>query len=476
MKRTIELAGMLVVLSVAVMYPDLAIAASLDGSKLSLLWGLPFVGILLSIALGPLLFTHLWHQHYGKFSLMWALLTLVPLAVYFGISAAFEAFVHVMIAEYLSFIVLLFALFTVAGGIVIEGNIKGKPVTNTALLAIGAVLASFIGTTGASIVMIRPMIRANDNRVHNIHVFVFFIFLVSNIGGALTPLGDPPLFVGFLRGVDFFWTTSHLFWEACFVIGALLAIFYMMDVYFYKKDIREHGIIHDATPISGVAIKGLVNLPLIALIIAAILLSALWKPTISFNIFGTALKLQNLVRDMLLVMIALVSLKVTSERFRVANDFNWEPIKEVAKLFFGIFVCLIPVLTILNAGKAGGAAPLIDLITRPDGTPNNAAYFWFTGLLSAFLDNVPTYLVFFELAGGNAQELMSTKALTLAAISSGAVFMGAISYIGNAPNFMVYAIAKNSGVKMPGFFGYLGWSLLILLPLFAITTRLFFWI
>jgi Na+/H+ antiporter NhaD/arsenite permease-like protein len=449
-------------------------AASLDGTAMGLVWGLPFLGILLSIALGPLLFTHFWHHHYGKISAAWAFATLIPLTLFIGAEQAFQAFIHAMLAEYMSFIILLFALFTVAGGIVVEGNIKGKPFINTMMLLMGAVLASFIGTTGASMVMIRPLLRANDNRVHNVHVFIFFIFLVSNIGGALTPLGDPPLFVGFLRGVDFFWTTTNLFAEMLFVVGFLLVIFYVLDVYYYKKDIQNHGLIHDPTPISGVAMKGIINLPLLGVIIGAILLSALWNPNVTYNVFGTDVKLQNLVRDGILVLMALVSLKVTHQTYRAANDFNWEPIKEVAKLFFGIFVCIIPVLAILNAGKMGAAAPLIDLITHPDGTPNNAAYFWLTGLLSGFLDNVPTYLVFFELAGGDAKELMGSLALTLTAISSGAVFMGAMSYIGNAPNFMVYAIAKNGGIKMPSFFGFLGWSCLILLPIFALMTLIFF--
>jgi Na+/H+ antiporter NhaD/arsenite permease-like protein len=449
-------------------------AASLEGGSMSALWGLPFIGMLLSIALGPLLFPDFWHHHYGKISAGWSLLTLVPLVIGKGFGVAFAAFVHVMLAEYVSFIIVLFALFTVAGGIVVEGNIKGRPITNTALLTIGAVLASVIGTTGASMVMIHPLLRANDSRVHNVHVFVFFIFLVSNIGGALTPLGDPPLFVGFLRGVDFFWTTTHLFTEMVFVMGLLLVIFYLMDVYFYKKDMAHHGLIHDPTPLSGVALRGLVNVPLIGIIIGAILLSAIWKPHISFDIFGTSVALQNIVRDVVLVVAALISLKVTQQEFREANDFNWEPIKEVAKLFFGIFVCMIPVLAILNAGKNGAAAPLIALVTNADGTANNAAYFWMTGILSSFLDNVPTYVVFFEMAGGNAKQLMTTDALTLAAISSGAVFMGANSYIGNAPNFMVYAIAKKRGVKMPSFFGYLLWSGAILIPVFWLTTLLFF--
>jgi Na+/H+ antiporter NhaD/arsenite permease-like protein len=462
--------------------PSQALAASgIDGKAMGLIWGLPFIGILLCIALGPLLFARVWHHHYGKISAFWAACVLVPLALTQGVGAAGQSFLHAMLLEYMSFIILLFALFTVAGGILVEGNIKGRPATNTVILGGGALLASFIGTTGASMVLIRPIIRANDNRRYNVHVVVFFIFLVSNIGGALTPLGDPPLFVGFLRGVDFFWTTKHLLVETLFVAALVLLVFYLLDVYLIRKEVREHSlIVPDPTPSSRIKLKGLVNLPLIGLIIAAILMSATWKPNISFNIYGVKLELQNLVRDGLLILIAFISMKITPHLYRTENGFNFEPIKEVAKLFFGIFICIIPVLTILAAGREGVGAPLIEAVTLSDGKPNNAAYFWFTGILSSFLDNVPTYLVFFELAGGNAQELMGYVpgkeylATTLMAISTGAVYMGANTYVGNAPNFMVYAIAKDMGVKMPSFLGYMLWSGAVLIPIFILCTFVFF--
>ena len=420
---------------------------ALDGAAMGWPWALPFVGILLSIATGPSLFPKIWHNHYGKIAIGWGLPTLLPVAVIHGAPAMLAAFVHVILAEYLSFIALLFALYTVAGGILVTGTIRGTPWTNTAMLALGTGMASIVGTTGAAIILIRPLIRANKARTHNIHIFMFFIILVANVGGALSPLGDPPLFVGFLHGVDFFWTARHLWMQTTIVVALLLALFLILDLWFARRD----------APILKVADKpirvhGRVNLLLIVLIITSILLSATWDPKIIFDIYGTKLALQNIVRDAAFVLIALLSLWLTPDEHREANGFTWEPIKEVAKLFAGIFIAIIPVLAMLQAGKNGAFAWLLTAVTARDGLPHDVAYFWITGAMSALLDNAPTYLVFFELAGGNARELMGPLAGTLAALSMGAVYMGALTYIGNAPNFMVYAIATERGIKMPNFF------------------------
>ena len=448
-------------------------AHGLPGSTMPLWWALPFAGLLLSIATGPLLFSHFWEHHYGKITTFWAALVVVPLVAAFGVPLAAEAVLHALLTEYMSFIILLFALFTISGGILVAGNIHGTPLVNAGLLLIGALLASVVGTTGASMIMIRPMIRANDNRPFNAHVVVFFIFLVSNIGGSLTPLGDPPLFVGFLRGVDFFWTTVHILPDTLFVGGVVLAVFLVLDVILHR---REGGLpkIKDPTPDSKVRIRGLPNLPLLAGVIAAILLSAVWKPGVTFTVSGVELELQNLVRDAIILALAFVSLAVSRKEYRAANGFNWGPIAEVAKLFAGIFVCIVPVVAILQAGMDGALSPLVALVSTPSGTPDDLAYFWLTGILSSFLDNAPTYLVFFEMAGGDAQHLMTEYASTLAAISAGAVFMGANTYIGNAPNFMVYAIARHQGVKMPGFFGYMAWSGAVLIPTFIVSSLIFF--
>lgn len=459
----------------ATLFPESALAAEaheLPGETMSLWWALPFAGLLLSIATGPLLFHRVWEHHYGKITAFWAALAVVPLAVVFGMPSATEAVLHALLTEYMSFIILLFALFTISGGILVAGNIHGTPLMNAGLLLIGALLASVIGTTGASMILIRPILRANDNRPFNAHVVIFFIFLVSNIGGSLTPLGDPPLFVGFLRGVDFFWTTANLYQETLFVGGLVLAVFLAMDMILHR---REAGApkIKDPTPDTKVRIRGLANVPLLAGVIGAILLSAMWKPGVAFSVQGVTLELQDIVRDAIILALAFLSLGVSRKSHRQANNFHWEPIAEVAKLFAGIFICIVPVVAILRAGLDGALAPLVSLVSSPTGEPNDLAYFWLTGALSSFLDNAPTYLVFFELAGGDPQHLMTTFASTLAAISTGAVFMGANTYIGNAPNFMVYAIARHRGVKMPGFFGYMAWSSAVLIPIFLIAGFLF---
>jgi Na+/H+ antiporter NhaD/arsenite permease-like protein len=467
-------AAVLALLAILIASPGFAAEAhELPGVAMGLVWVLPFAGLLLSIATGPLLYPHVWEHHHGKIAAAWAALVIVPMALSFDFGTALVAVLHTVLLEYLSFIILLFALFTISGGILVAGNIHGTPAMNVLLLLIGACLASVVGTTGASMIMIRPVIRANDNRRFNAHVVVFFIFLVCNIGGSLTPLGDPPLFVGFLRGVDFFWTTQHLLIETLFVGAIVLAVFFALDLWFHYKEEGQPKI-KDPTPDSRVRVRGLPNLPLLAGVIGAILLSATWKPGIAFDIQSVHVELQNLVRDVVIVLLALASLAVSRKEHRRANGFSWGPILEVAKLFAAIFICIIPVIAILKAGMGGALAPLVALVTAADGGPNDLAYFWMTGILSSFLDNAPTYLVFFELAGGDPQHLMTTLATTLAAISTGAVFMGANTYIGNAPNFMVYAIARHDGIRMPSFFGYMLWSGAVLIPTFVVAGWLFF--
>lgn len=461
------LAGLLMLL------PQLAAAAEFDGSRLSPAWGIPFAGILLSIALMPLLLPWVWHHHYGKITAAWSLAFLVPFAAMFGVSTAGAAFVHALVAEYIPFVLLLTALFAVSGGIYIRGNLHGSPGLNTAILAIGAVLASFMGTTGASMLLIRPLIRANDNRQHRAHVVVFFIFIVSNAGGSLTPLGDPPLFLGFLKGVDFFWTVRHIFPETLFLVGTLLVLFYALDWWYYHR--REEVRPQDPTPDTrAIGFDGARNFWLLGAIVALVLLSGFWKSPVSFDVAGTPVGLPGLVRDIGLVVIAILSLRITPAQVHEDNQFSWAPMQEVAKLFAGIFLTIIPVIAMLRAGLEGPFAPIVAAVTRADGTPDPAMYFWAAGALSSFLDNAPTYLVFFNTAGGEPQVLMNQLAPVLAAISAGAVFMGANTYIGNAPNLMVKSIAEDRGVKMPSFFGYMVWSVGILVPLFLLMTYIWF--
>ena len=453
--------------------PELALAADIDGSALGWWWGIPFAGILLSIAVMPLLAPIFWHHHFGKVAAGWALLFLLPFAVVFGPGHAGASLVHALLAEYIPFVILLTALFTVAGGIYIKGNLHGSPGLNTGLLAIGAVLASFMGTTGASMLLIRPLIRANDNRKHKAHVVVFFIFIVSNAGGSLTPLGDPPLFLGFLKGVDFFWTLSHIFPETLFLLGALLGVFYAMDWWYYHK--REEMLPRDPTPdTQGIGFEGKHNFGLLGVVVALVLMSGFWKSSVVFNIAGTEVGLPGIVRDLGLVAVTFLSLWLTPKTVHESNQFGWGPMQEVAKLFAGIFLTIIPVIAMLKAGVNGPFGAIVSAVTRPDGSPDPAMYFWATGALSSFLDNAPTYLVFFNTAGGDPAVLMTTLAPTLAAISAGAVFMGANTYIGNAPNLMVKAIAEDRGVPMPSFFGYMLWSGAILVPLFVLITFIWF--
>ncbi|QNB06903.1 sodium:proton antiporter [Herbaspirillum frisingense] len=452
--------------------PLSAQAADLDGAGLSLVWALPFAGVLLSIAVLPLLAPSLWHHHFGKIAGVWALALLLPLAATQGLHAALAISVHALVAEYLPFIILLTALFTVAGGICVRGNLHGTPALNTGLLALGTLLASIMGTTGAAMLLIRPLIRANDDRKHSVHVVVFFIFLVANAGGSLTPLGDPPLFLGFLKGVDFFWTARHLLAPMAFLCGALLLIFYLLDRHFYLN--REERRPLDPTPDSSLQLEGSINFLLLAVVVGLVLMSGLWKPGVATEFMGAPLEWQNLLRDGALLLVILLSLWLTPGSARAGNEFGWGPMLEVGKLFAAIFLTIAPVIAMLRAGEQGAFAAVVRAVTGPDGRPDDVMYFWMTGLLSSFLDNAPTYLVFFNTASGDARELMGPLASTLAAISAGAVFMGANSYIGNAPNMMVKAIAEERGIRMPSFFGYMAWSVGILVPLFIVMSFLFF--
>lgn len=449
-------------------------APHLDGSSMGLLWVVPFAAILLSIAVFPLIAPNFWHHHFGKISAICAVGFLGPFTIFYGWQLALFELLHVLFLEYLPFIILLLSLFTVAGGVRLRGRLVGSPLVNTGILFIGTVIASWMGTTGAAMLLIRPLLRANENRQHKVHTVVFFIFLVANIGGSLTPLGDPPLFLGFLKGVSFFWPTTHMFLPMLLVSIILLVIYFVLDQYFYSKETAEAKTVPSQGPEEdALRLEGTVNILLLAGVVGAVLMSGVWRPGVEFTVFHVHIQLQNVLRDLLLIGIAVLSLKLTNDESRAANGFSWFPIVEVAKLFAGIFVTIIPAIAILKAGTNGALEPIVSLVSR-DGEPVNMMYFWATGILSSFLDNAPTYLVFFNTAGGDAQALMGPMANTLLAISAGAVFMGANTYIGNAPNFMVRSIAEDSGVKMPSFFGYMGWSIVFLIPLFILITFIFF--
>ncbi len=451
---------------------ELALKAKAIGTELGVLWVIPFVGMLLSIAIFPLAAAHFWHKHFGKVSAFWATAFLLPFALTYGFDLAIYEIIHVLLLEYIPFIILLFALFTVAGGVRLTGQLVGKPVVNMGVLLVGTALASWMGTTGAAMLLIRPLLRANAHRKYKVHTVVFFIFLVANIGGSLTPLGDPPLFLGFLKGVDFFWTTTHMFVPMLFLVVILLALYFVVDTMLYNKEGRP-AMPDTSASSEKLGLDGKINLIFLLGVIGGVLMSGFWKSGVEFDIYGTHVDLQNVLRDFILLGMAFLSLKFTTAENRRKNDFDWFPIVEVGKLFIGIFLSMIPAIAILKAGTKGALANVVSMVSGPDGEPVNHTYFYLTGVLSAFLDNAPTYLVFFNTAGGNAAELMTTMAATLLAISMGAVFFGACTYIGNAPNFMVRSIAETSGVKMPSFFGFMAWSGCILIPLFVLVHLIF---
>jgi len=444
--------------------------------NLNLGYVIPFVGMLLSIAVLPLIAPHFWEKKYGKISLMWALAFYVPF-FFTGADFAVHELFKVISTEYIPFIILLFSLYTISGGILIKGSLVGTTKLNIVILIIGTILASWMGTTGTAMLLIRPLLKANKRRKYKVHTIIFFIFLVANIGGALTPLGDPPLFIGFLKGVDFFWTTKHMFFPMLVISFMLLTAYYFIDLYYCKK---ENFTSNQSIENEKIKLEGSFNFLLIGGVIFAVLLSgmdAFKVPVLEF--FHVELFKGNLMRDLILLGLALLSLMFTRNQSRKINGFTWHPIIEVAKLFIGIFITIIPAILILNKGSEGSLSGIVTLVKDVDGQNINAMYFWLTGILSAFLDNAPTYMIFFNMAGEGQSEsliaeyLMSEQTMTLLAVSLGAVFMGALTYIGNAPNFMVKSIAEENGVKMPSFFGYMLWSLLILLPCFIIINLIF---
>jgi Na+/H+ antiporter NhaD/arsenite permease-like protein len=408
---------------------------------------LPFVLLLLSIAVLPLVAAHWWHRNRNKAVV--AALFAVPTAIFLLVMGFTqdhrfaEKLLHAVLHDYLPFIVLLGSLYTVSGGIVLQGDVQGRPLTNTVLLGLGAVLANVMGTTGASMLLVRAFLRINHQRKHVRHLPIFFIFIVSNCGGLLTPLGDPPLFLGFKKGVAFTWTLG-LWPQWLLVNGLLLAVFFVWDLLAYRRE-GPREIKRDETEIQPLRVLGLHNL----LFIAGIVLAVLFLP------WPWA--------ELAMLLMAAGAYFTTGKNLREANGFEWHAIAEVAVLFAGIFVTMVPALVLLSQQK--------DLVTEP------WQYFWMTGGLSSVLDNAPTYLAFASMASGNPDDigrLMTSAPLVLAAIRCGAVFMGANTYIGNGPNFMVRAIAERAGYKMPSFFGYVAYSGLILLPIFVVVTLIFF--
>ena len=416
------------------------------GTELPLVSALPFLVLLLVIAFAPLIAPRWWHHNRNK-ALIAALVSL-PVLIYFGSSVEGRHLLAEKALEYLGFIVVIAALFVISGGIHIQGSLAGTPLVNTAMLGIGAVLANLAGTTGASVLLIRPLLRANKARKRVAHLVIFFIFIVANCGGLLTPVGDPPLLLGFLRGVPFSWTLQ-LWPQWLLVNGVLLVIFNVWDRWALNKDERElPGSQHEAVLIhEPLEIKG--ALPILALLLVIVSIVLAWPAWV-------------------VAVLGVLGYLAGSAELRTKNEFAFGPIVEVAVLFAAIFVTMAPMLEILNVH-----APQLGVRTP-------AQFFWSTGALSSVLDNAPTYLAFASAAAGlqnippHGAYIGMIDPQLLAAISTGAVFMGANTYIGNAPNFMVKAIAEERGVRMPSFFGYLAYSIGILLPLFIAVSIVFF--
>ena len=439
---------------------------------------IPFAGLLLCIAVMPLVKGEWWEAHQPLVVVLWILVMVIPFALLYGVRSAAETVLECTVNDYLTFIVLLFGLFCVSGNITMEGDFAGSPRINVGLLALGTLLASCIGTTGASMLMVRPVIKMNSWRRRKSHIMIFFIFMVSNMGGCLTPIGDPPLLMGFMRGVPFFWSL-HLFPVLIFNMVILLFVFYHLDKRNYRRDIAEGRKPDISKPGTEFRIDGLHNIVFLVMIVAAVILSGVLPGMPAFqdaagnargiHIFGeVSLSYPSLIEIALILLAAFLSFKTTDKEVRVKNHFTWGAIKEVAVLFIGIFITMQPALMLLKA-----VGPNLG-ITEP------YQMFWATGALSSFLDNTPTYLVFLTTAGtlgftgGISTTLGTLPAKMLSAISCGAVFMGANTYIGNAPNFMVKSISDENGVNMPSFFGYMLWSVAVLIPVFIIDMFVFF--
>jgi Na+/H+ antiporter NhaD/arsenite permease-like protein len=466
----------MLVVGLACASPAAADGAPAELGRLLPAWStLPFVGMLLSIALFPLLAPRFWHHHYPKVSAAWAATFLLPfLAVYGG--PALSEVLHVALVDYVPFLILLGALFTIGGGIYVRGTLRGSPAVNAAIIAAGTAIASMVGTTGAAMLLIRPLLRANRERRRRAHTVVFFIFLVANIGGSLTPLGDPPLFLGFLHGVPFFWTL-RLWPETLLVALFLLAVYLALDTFHWRREDATVRAQSEA-PREPLQIEGRHNLLLLAGVLGAVIVSGLWH-SVEVDLLGVHRQLPTLGRDLVLVALAWASWRSTPRRVRQDNEYSWAPIREVAILFAGIFATIIPALAILRAGEAGALGFIVGAVQSP------ASFFWASGVLSSFLDNAPTYLTFLSTELGRfypglperaaIARLIAEHEVYLKAISLGAVYMGANTYIGNAPNFMVKSIAEEAGIPMPSFFGYVvRYTVPFLLPVFVVVSLVFF--
>jgi len=425
--------------------------------EIPLLSILPFVLMLLAIAIFPLFLNHFWEKNKNK--LYVAIVLSIPAIIYLLVNGFARQLIHTMLFDYVPFLILLGALFTITGGIFLTGDIEAKPSINTLFMGIGAVLASIMGTTGAAMLLIRPVIQTNKERTLKVHTILFFIGIIANCGGLLTPLGDPPLFMMYLRGAPFTWF-FHLFPEWFFVNALLLIIFFFVDTHFYKKE-PASAIARDETNIRPIKIQGKRNfIFLIGVVLAVAFIN---EQYLSFITISPYFKF---TREAVIVVMAYLSMLLTPRLLRVSNNFTWGPIEEVAYLFLGIFITMVPALLYLEVNA------------KQLGVQSASQFYYYSGLLSSFLDNTPTAVTFHSLASGlgitTGNIVAGIPELLLKAISTGAVFFGSMTYIGNGPNFMVKAVAEENNIKMPDFFSYMfKFSLIVLLPIFIIVQLLF---
>lgn len=426
---------------------------------------IPFIGVILSISMLPLFAHNFWHKNARKVLFFWiAAYTCMEISL-FGCQHACTGIVESVVKHYIPFVFLVASLFITTGGVFVDFHrLKRCPLTNTLFLFSGSMVAGWIGTTGASALLIRPFLRLNNGRETKVHLVLFFIFLVSNIGGVASPIGDPPLFMGYLEGVDFFWFIKHMFWHLIATVAAVCLIFFVVDTYLWKKydyDMPKRAESSDQS----ITILGKRNIALLFAILVCLV-------TCNFDGGFTIcqhveIKYSAILRDSLLLIISLLSIKISSPAVRKKNEFSYDPIIEVAETFIAIFITVSPLLEMLSLGQNGPLSSIFSAVS-PNGQLDPFRCFWAVGSLSSFLDNAPTFLIFFYLAGGKAFDLMTTNANYLVAISLGAVFMGAMTYIGNAPNLMMRSIAEASGVKMPSFVKYMFVSIGVLIPVFFV--------
>lgn len=425
----------------------------------------PFIGILLSISFWPLINQEFWHKHVRQIIFSWCVFFLILELWYHGVGETCFNIAESMIKHYIPFILLIASLFITTGGVYVDfPKLRHGAALNTGFLFAGSLLAGWIGTTGAASLLIRPFLRLNNYRKYRTHLAIFFIILVANIGGIASPIGDPPLFLGYLEGIDFFWPIKNLWMYLIGTLTVVCAIFFCIDKYLWRKEeMSKEGEIRNG-PGEFVVLHGKRNIVLLMAILACLILCNFKG---AFNLFGLEVKYSALLRDGILLIICFIGSKFPSQLAHKKNEFSYLPLTEVVETFFAIFLTVTPVLDMLTLGKNGPFAWVFNWIAQ-DGDISIIKSFWSCGLLSSVLDNSPTFLIFFYMAGGNALTLMTEHTHLLGAIMMAAVFMGALTYIGNAPNFVVKSIANSYGVKVPGFLKYTSIVCCILFPVFTV--------